>query len=177
MKIKEIPKGYYLLAAVALILLIIFVFVPMLKGYGMYRQMKAYGVPEEYLGDMQGLKDKNSGLTSSLDGMTMQRNQLTSSLQESQTTLESTKTSLETCTTNAGKAEKLCQQLSDSLAQEKSDIQADLTSCEDTAEGVLADAAKQLCCIKKVFDSSITGYKIDDDEIECVSEGGVAISC
>lgn len=174
---RGIPPGYWIVGGIVALLLIFFFLVPAFKGYKVYKAMQDAEVPSEYVSDMAALSDENLRLQTELRSTEEVKENALAGQAVAEENLVKCETDLSTCGEDAAKKQKICDQLADSLAEEKSEVQKQLTACEEATEGVLADAANQLCCIKKTFDGSIKGYEIGDDEVLCVSAGGEPLSC
>jgi predicted nuclease with TOPRIM domain len=90
---------------------------------------------------------------------------------------------LQTCLEKAESERNMSKKLVDSLGDDLGDAKTELNACEEkleTVEGleaVVADAARRLCCVKRVDDPSIDSYAITDDRINCVAGGEKKIAC
>ena len=57
------------------------------------------------------------------------------------------------------------------------DLKKELEDVEDKYLPVIKEAARKICCIEKLDDSSINSYNIGESKIHCVNDGQNSISC
>jgi cell division protein FtsB len=158
--------------AVAL-LLFIFLGLPAMKGYNVYKAMKASGVPEEYATDMQGLSARLAELEAEASAAAQQRD----SVAEQLTTVELERQRVQS---NVTAENQRLDRLLTICTSDANNAKNSLRACQDERDGndaIIEDAARRICCIARYNDPSITGYEIRSNSIVCVSKGGQPVNC
>jgi hypothetical protein len=61
--------------------------------------------------------------------------------------------------------------------EEIEDLEDELAEIKDKYDPIIANVAKKLCCVEKVYDNSINSYTVSDTNVHCVSNGEHSLSC
>ncbi len=162
-----------LLGAAVVLALIFLVIVPGYEGYKVYRAMQDSGVPEQYLSDMQGLSDAKAAAESHAQALEGDANASMQRAQEADAAKAACEQSLAACQRDASASQAQCGSSVDSLTQARDDALSQVEKDKATID----DAARRICCVRKVENPLVTGYEVLDGAISCVESGGQPISC
>lgn len=168
---------WLIIGSVVGLIVLAFLIVPVWKGFWMYQDAKDSGVPEEYLGNLQELqvaKETAERLAREADDRARIAEDKSDIYRA--TSLEAMQ-NLSVGQEDLVKKEKMYKDLASSYSEELSQTEGDLEACLEMQDGVIQDAARRICCIKRIDNPAISGYEIDDGKIVCVESGGEPVSC
>lgn len=159
------------------VLIVLFLFVPAWKGYGIYREARAAGVPGEYVGELQELADAKRAAELAAAKAEERATEAESLAAMRGNESEAARNELAAGREDLAKKEKMYKDLASSYSEELASAENELEACLDHNDEVIKDAARRICCIKRIDNPSVSGYAIAEDRIVCVESGGEPISC
>ena len=156
-----LPWGWIILGLIV-VGAIAFLAIPAIRGYTTYAALHDYGVPEQYVSDIQGLADAYARTGAELN-ITKEG-------------LATCTTGYATCTQDLNGQKALVESLGVDLVTRGGELETcnQLSAEKDAA---VADAARRICCIQRVENPAISGYALIDGKISCVTDGGDSIDC
>lgn len=164
---------YIIGGAVIAVLLLFTLIIPAIEGYSTYRALKASGVPDKYISNMQGLVNDNNNLRAQLTQAQSDLQTANSARTSAEANLSQTQDQVSKDTNALHGIIDMLQQNQTQSKEQQDTLQQELT----TAQNTLVYSANRLCCIAKYTNDAIKAYVINDDKVSCVSEGGTAINC
>ncbi len=112
----------------------------------------------------------------SYNNILTEKNDLTSKLSTANSELGTLKTKL----SKLEKTEAINKDLEKdnyNLKEKVADLKDDLGDLQDDFDEVVGNSARSICCKKKIDDSSISGYKVKDGKVSCLTSGGTNLDC
>jgi cytoskeletal protein RodZ len=171
-KVKERPL-HYATYLILIIILFIFILLPAWKGYWALKEIEKQDVPEEYILNLGKLNDDYEECSEELVSSKNQAARATTDLLNCQNTSQ---TQQAAATTQIGTLTTQVTQLTTDLTTTQATL-ATATAKASADASIIADAARRLCCARRIDDPSISGYTTSNNRIECVATGGMNISC
>tara|TARA_Y100000310_G_C20687101_1_gene819751 strand:+ start:3090 stop:3890 length:801 start_codon:yes stop_codon:yes gene_type:complete len=110
------------------------------------------------------------------DNLLKEKTNLISKLSTANSELGSLKTKL----TSLEKTEQMNKDLEKfnyNLKEKAAKLEDDLDDLQDDYDEVVGNSARNICCKKKIDDSSITSYKVKDGKVSCLTSGGTTLDC
>jgi len=175
---------YVGVGVIVLILVVLFLIIPGVKGYKAYRAMQQSGVPETYVTNMAKLIEDKQIAEAKQAALETERNVALADAQQSLETLSSCQNNIDTCKSEAASQKKQCDALIDSFSKDADTLKSDLATCQqevktaaDKTTAVISDAARRLCCVQRVENPASNSYAVVESRIVCVQDGGKPITC
>lgn len=170
----HIPHSvWWAIGVVVIVALLAFLAVPAFKGYAVYKDMKASGVPDEYAGKMAMLSaDKLAAETTAADAVRRAT--------DAEGKMAAAQGSLDACREDLDKKQAQSEALVASLDADLSRANSERDTCleeKEEADTTVSDAARRICCARRVEDPTIDGYVVNDGKIACVAGGGTTVTC
>ena len=186
-KIKEHGSNLKVLltkSAIPVIVLIVLILVPNIIGFATYQkgsdeevQTVNYAAEVETLEEELGILNTNMTTVSGINGELID---LVESSTEEYTTCVQDKSSLQVNYDNVYANYQSClneQESLSSVSDEVESLEEDLETLQEDYDSLAQSSANNICCKKKVDDSSIRYYNVAGNEVTCSSSSGESLSC
>ncbi len=139
------------------------------------KKLDSLGLNVNVSSEMAACTERNSELMVSIrgtsDDLIACTTQKTALLEEIRNLEEDKETSVSSDTLKASQKEI------EDREDEIQDLKDELAEIEDKYDPIIANVAKKLCCVEKVYDNSINSYTVSDTNVHCVSNGEHSLSC
>ncbi len=172
---KQQKQLIILLGTAIVVIIFFFLLKPVAVGYSTYKDVKAFGVKEEYIGNMQEFQQENFRLEENVKALQENKVRLEQLQQEAADKAQASENDYLNCQEEFNKHKNISSQLVDSLAEEKAEVQQELKSCEDS----IGDAGRRICCVERILNNpNIGSYEISNGKIICMEgSNGIEITC
>ncbi|MBU1204781.1 MAG: hypothetical protein KKA61_00520 [Nanoarchaeota archaeon] len=178
--VEEKLKRNIILALIIVIAIILLIFIirPGIIGYTIYKQVKEsnYSV-EDYGEDIQDLKTKLLVSDTNLSSCSAFNKELLTELEKYSDKFSECNSELNALKTNFSLLRADLDQKNEELDKLRNEKQEEIDYLELQYDLLAENLANNLCCKAKVDNPDISSYKIENNMIICLEEGGLDISC
>jgi len=188
--IEEKLKRNVIILSIVFVVMILAVFIkPSMTGYSIYQQVKEsnYSI-EDYGENIQDLKTKLLVSDTNLSSCSAFNRELLTELEKYSDKFSECNSELNVLQTNFSlfneKYEKTIKNLGADLDQKNEEFnklinekQEEIDDLRLQYDALAENLANNLCCKAKVDNPDISSYKIENNKIICLEEGGLDISC
>lgn len=178
--IEEKLKRNIILASIIVIAIILLIFIirPGIIGYTIYKQVKEsnYSV-EDYGEDIQDLKTKLLVSDTNLSSCSAFSKELLTELEKYSDKFSECNSELNALKTNFSLLRADLDQKNKELDKLINEKQGEIDDLRIQYDTLAENLANNLCCKAKVDNPDIISYKIENNMIICLEQGGLDISC
>jgi len=178
--VKEKFKRNIILASTIVIIIILSIFIirPGITGYSIYKQVKEsnYSV-EDYGENIQDLKTKLLVSDTNLSSCSAFNKDLLTKLEKYSDKFSNCNNELNALKTNFSLLKADSDQKNEDLNKLINEKQGEIDELNIQYNALAENLANNLCCKAKVDNPNINFYKVKNNMIICLEEGGLSISC
>jgi len=178
--VEEKLKRNIILASIIVIAIILLIFIirPGIIGYTIYKQVKEsnYSV-EDYGEDIQDLKTKLLVSDTNLSSCSAFSKELLTELEKYSDKFSECNSELNALKTNFSLLRADLDQKNKELDKLINEKQGEIDDLRIQYDTLAENLANNLCCKAKVDNPDIISYKIENNMIICLEQGGLDISC
>jgi len=177
--IEEKLKRNVIILSIVFVVMILAVFIkPSITGYAVYQQVKEsnYSI-EDYGEKIQDLKTKILVSDTNLSSYSAFNKELLTELEKYSDKFSECNSELNALKTNFSLLRADLDQKNEELDKLKNEKQEEVDDLRLQYDALAENLANNLCCKAKVDNPDINSYKIENNKIICLEEGGLDISC
>jgi len=177
--IEEKLKRNVIILSIVFVVMILAVFIkPSMTGYSIYQQVKEsnYSI-EDYGENIQDLKTKLLVSDTNLSSCSAFNKELLTELEKYSDKFSECNSELNVLKANFSLLRADLDQKNEELDKLKNEKQEEVDDLRLQYDALAENLANNLCCKAKVDNPDINSYKIENNKIICLEEGGLDISC
>jgi len=177
--IEEKLKRNVIILSIVFVVMILAVFIkPSMTGYSIYQQVKEsnYSI-EDYGENIQDLKTKLLVSDTNLSSCSAFNKELLTELEKYSDKFSECNSELNVLKANFSLLRTDLDQKNEEFNKLINEKQEEIDDLRLQYDALAENLANNLCCKAKVDNSDIISYKIENNKIICLEEGGLDISC
>jgi hypothetical protein len=166
------------------LIVIIFFLIPAFRGYLVYREMQASGVPDEYVTHIDKLLQDKAAAEELAKSTQVQLADVSERNVANEHKLAAAREDVNICNEKRTADQKKHEQSIESLHNDVAAAEADVVTCEkeasqkiDQTTAILMDAAKRLCCVQRAITPELDSFSIVEGKVLCSTGGQNPITC